>query len=325
MHPHGANRHTLEIAESRTDARIEARRQPKIGAEAKSELEMRRGAAAGNQESSGLHIWDDADLRVPRIDAPTKRETHRDDQRRVAADKLSADAEDQRAVERKVLGMGHDTLARFRTHEQHRIGAATRREDATAETDVEFSARPPIGAFECRAAAVGKAQHQPDLRTAERAVGRVIARHSGRLCRRLGHEPCANDQQTQHASQTHDRLLEIWCEGYPTNRAAFRCSGTPPSSRGAACCAPTTSARVKCRPCRRSRSSWDRYWRYPTATGTRAHSARQRFRTASASRPRRGAGPPYHYRSRRPPGPVQRRRQNTSHGDDHRVYSRTAR
>src|SRR6266699_6518428 len=106
---------------------------------------MRGGAAAGNQESSGLHIWDDADLGIPGIDAPSERQTDRHDQRRAAADELSADTEDQRAVEREVLGMRDDTLACFRTHEEHRFGAAARREDATAYANIECSTRPPIG------------------------------------------------------------------------------------------------------------------------------------------------------------------------------------
>src|SRR3989475_9330969 len=60
MHPHGAYRHALQIAQPRTDPRVERAAEPEIGAEPEGEVHIR--AAVEGQEHRGLRIRDDTDL-----------------------------------------------------------------------------------------------------------------------------------------------------------------------------------------------------------------------------------------------------------------------
>src|SRR5881396_605412 len=185
MHPHGANRHTLDVAESGADSGIEPRRQPEIGAEAQREKEV-GVAAARREQSRGLHVGHDADLRVLRIDAAAQRQPDGNEELGIAAHESAADAENKRTVEREILRMGDDALARLSADEQRCVAGPAGVENAAAKSEVELAAREPVGTLKRGTAAVRERENQPDLRPLECAIWRVETRQPGRLRRSSG-------------------------------------------------------------------------------------------------------------------------------------------
>src|SRR5206468_9554257 len=146
---------------------------------------------------------------------------------RIAAGEATADAEDQSAVEREVLGVRDHALPRLGSEQQHSI-AATRIEYSTAKAEVERSARAPVDTLVRGAATVREAERDTDLRALECTIRRVVAGHSGRLCGGRGDTADAGQHpQGRSEVRAHAGLRKLVGEGYPTDSAAFRCSGTP--------------------------------------------------------------------------------------------------
>jgi len=146
--------------------------------------------------------------------------THRDDRERAAARKTVRRHQDQRTVQRKI----------FR-------GCVTTRSRASAPTRIANCCCPGVKIPPEGRSRTSRATRGTRLRTRclavedsgptdfERLNGGTAAlklARPGRLCRCIRHETGANDQHTRHAEPTHCMLLEIRCEGYPRNRAAFR-------------------------------------------------------------------------------------------------------
>src|SRR5437870_5131984 len=101
MHPHGADRHTLDVAQPGADARVEDAGQAEVGPEAERELNVIRGVP-GEQEHRRLHVGDDAHRRALRIDATAERKPGGDHHHRRPAHQVAPDAQQQGAVEREV-------------------------------------------------------------------------------------------------------------------------------------------------------------------------------------------------------------------------------
>src|SRR2546428_9055026 len=135
MHPHDADRHAVEVAETRGEPRIEGAAEPEIGPEPQREVEIR--AAVRHERRRGLNVWDDADRRPLRIDAPAEREAHRDEHHGSPAHERAAQPEDERAVEREVGRVRDHPLACLGTHEQLRAAGPAGIEHPAAQTDIE--------------------------------------------------------------------------------------------------------------------------------------------------------------------------------------------
>src|SRR5256885_1221522 len=147
MHPHGADRHTPDVPEARTDPGVEDAAEPQVHAQPEGELEI--GAAVAGQEEAGrLHVRNERDGRALRRHPAAERQPHRDDQDRAAADEVRPDAEDQRAVEGEIRRLGDDALARFHPEQQHALPGPGRIEEAAPEPDIELAARHPVDALE---------------------------------------------------------------------------------------------------------------------------------------------------------------------------------
>src|SRR5439155_1413674 len=181
MHPHGADRHTLAVAQARTDAGVEHAAQPKVAAQAEREPHVVGDGAAGEHVHRRLHVRHDAHRRAPRIDAAPERESNRDDQLRRAAHEVSAHADDHRAVQREVDRVRDHALPRLGAEQQLRVAGPGRSEKAGLEAQVESVTRDAVGSFERRAAAVGEAQQYADLGAHERAIRSVERGRAGRL------------------------------------------------------------------------------------------------------------------------------------------------
>src|SRR3989442_13922872 len=63
MHPHGAERHTLVVAQAGAQARIERAAQPEVATQPERELHVVDDAAAGDQVHRRLNVGHDADRR----------------------------------------------------------------------------------------------------------------------------------------------------------------------------------------------------------------------------------------------------------------------
>src|SRR5437870_13919764 len=75
-HPHGAERHTLVVAQTGAKARIERAAQPEVAPEPERELHVVHHAAAGDYVHRRLYVGHDADRRPLRIHAPAEREPY---------------------------------------------------------------------------------------------------------------------------------------------------------------------------------------------------------------------------------------------------------
>jgi len=176
-------------------------------ADAEAKLQRRGAAAASDERDGGLYIGHDAHCRSARIHAAPERQTHRNEQRRAAAHEAGPRAEHDRAVERKVDRMRDHALARLHSHQEHGLPRSARIENAAAEPEVEGAPRVAVHALEPRAAAVGEAEHGPQLRPLKRAIGRVVGRHARSLCPHAeGEHSAQHCDQHRHAT-SHARLL----------------------------------------------------------------------------------------------------------------------
>ena len=155
---------------------------------------LKVGSVPGEEEAGGLDVGHQGHLGPLRMHAAAERQPDGDDEHRAAAHQVRADAEHQRAVERKVRRLVDDALARFNAEQRHALSDATGIEDAALEPDVELAARHPVDALEGRAAAVGKAQQRAELGARERPIRRVERRGARSLRGRI---PDAGHSQNQ--------------------------------------------------------------------------------------------------------------------------------
>src|SRR3989454_1766575 len=213
MPPHGADRHTLDVAEPGADARVEDAAQAEVGPEAERELNVIRGVP-GEQEHRWLDVGDDAHRRARRIEAPAERRPGGDPHPRRPAHQVAADAQQQGAVEREVDRVRDHALPRLGADQELGVARSGRIEEARLEPEVEPAAGHPIGALDGGPAAVGETQERADLGAGERAIGRVERGRPGRLRgdrRRDGDEPRSHDATKQRAAEPHALLLVSGC------------------------------------------------------------------------------------------------------------------
>src|SRR3989454_170958 len=209
MPPHGADRHTLDVAEPGADARVEDAAQAEVGPEAERELNVIRGVP-GEQEHRWLDVGDDAHRRALRIDATAERQAGGDQHHRRPAHQVAPDAQQQGAVEREVDRVRDHALPRLGADQELGVARSGRIEKAPLEPEVEPAAGHPIGALDGGPAAVRETQQHADLGARERTIGRVERRRPGRLRgdrRRDGNEPHGHDATKQRVDEPHALLL----------------------------------------------------------------------------------------------------------------------